>query len=105
MYLDKHFTPLHYRVYNVVETTIEQTAQHPNGLGFWRGMPLKGPLSLKVLKKRWVGLILGQTFPPSFLSILLRTSLLETGQPNPSASALYTWLLHHVYCDNVSRLY
>lgn len=48
--------------------------------------------------------ILKVCFPDDFVSILLLASFESSGKPSEPGRALYYWLLHNIYSDNVTNM-
>jgi hypothetical protein len=91
------------KVTTVVDTIIGQIEHLPHGYQWWYGLlPSKGHNNIGAIRKRWVDTILATLFPPSFVTSLLSASILPSGKPN---GTLYTWVLSHLYANDVERMY
>jgi len=93
------------KVATQMKALMQDAALLPHG-AIWYGLiPKKGKNNRSAVLHRWTAHTLQCVMPDDLVAAMLNAAILPTGQPSPSAKALYNWLLTHLYAHSEQQLY
>lgn len=100
-----HRNLLLYEAYRMTDTLIQHIQHLPNGYKWWCNLPDIGKSSQQSTRRKWAHFIVAQCFPTHLIHALILASVNSNGYPDERGTALYEWLLKHVYHGDVKLFY